>query len=185
MKKIIAAAAILVSLALASGCTSFYHVIKDTPATKPLSSYKQIYVGWLDLRPGDWQKYGFESEAIWAGQISQNNTLGIQAYMKENLGDRVLGGAQSKDEAPPTTGDLYIKLIFDRIDLNHNGWGALDEMFLDVEFVDIASKETVYKASVTTNEAGSFPRNWKGGSFDGRLDNELYNLATLMAEKLQ
>ena len=185
MKKIIAAVAVLLSLALVSGCTSFYQVTKETPATKPMSSYKQIYVGWLDMRPADFQTYGFESEAIWTSEIARHNKEGILVYLKEHLGDRVLGGAQSKDEAFPTTGDLYIKLAFERIDQNYNGWGAMDEMFLEMEFVDVASKETVYKGSATVNQGGVFPRNWKGSSFDGRLDNELYNLAELLAEKLQ
>ncbi len=171
--------------ALIAGCPSLYKVTKETPATKSLSDYKQIYVGWLDLQEEDWQKYEFESKEIWKGEIAKHNNEGVRAYLKEDLGDRVIGGASSKDEAFPTKGDLFIKFKFDRINQTHDMWGSADELFLDVEFVDISSKEPVYKASVMVIGGGVFPRNWKASSFDGRLDNEMYNLATLLAEKLQ
>lgn len=172
-------------LAGAIGCSSAVQVKKETPAAKSLADYQKIWIGWLDMRPDDYEKYGFESAEIWRGEIARFNTNGVRVYLKEHIGDRLLGTAETPDATPPAEADLVIKLPFDKIVQNHDGWGGLDEMHLTVEMVDPAAGQTVYQADMLITNAAAFPRNWKSGSFDGRVDNEVWNLAGFLAEKLE
>lgn len=185
MRKLLIVSVIATCLVGAAGCSSSINIMKETPATKSLSDYSKIWVGWLDMRPADYEKYGYDSADVWKQEIHKFNSAGIQAYIKENLGDRVIGGAKDETDQPPAEADLIIKLPFDKFELKHDGWGGLDEMHLSVEFVDAASKETIYKATMFVTEAAPFPRNWKGGTFDGRVDNQTWNLASFISEKLK
>jgi hypothetical protein len=53
-----------------------------------------------------------------------------------------------------------------------------------VEFVEMASQKTVYRAEVVANHYGERNRGSMMLSFDGRVDNTMYNLATFLQQRL-
>jgi len=167
------------------GCASAFSVVKENPSSPKLGGYKSIYVGWLDMREDDWKLYGYASKNLWITEIKRHNINGLQEYLKGDLPGKTITGAKSKSDQFPGTSDLYLKFNFNKINQNYNGWGALDELLVDLEIIEGKTGKVLYKASIVTTQAAAFPRNWKGASFDGRLDNEIYNLSWGIAEKLK
>jgi hypothetical protein len=184
-KKISLFITIFTAAVILSGCASQFSIVKENPSSPKLSGYKSIYVGWLDLREDDWKLYGYDSKNTWATEIKRSNINGLQVYLKSDLPGKTIIGASSKSEAYSGKGDLYLKFRYNKINQNYNGWGALDELLVDVDFIDGKTGKILYTASIITTQAAAFPRNWKGTSFDGRLDNEIYNLSWGIAEKLK
>ena len=184
-RKHVLCSAILAAAFFLSGCASAFSIVKENPASPKLNGYKSIYVGWLDLREDDWKVYEYDSKNTWATEIKRHNTKGLQEYIKAELPGKTIYGAASKSETYSGKGDLYLKFKFNKINQNYNGWGAVDEMLVDVDFIDGKSGKTLYAASIVTTQAAAFPRNWKGSTFDGRVDNEIYNLSWGVAEKLK
>ena len=176
---------ILITTSLIIGCASAFSITKENTSSPNLSGYKNIYVGWLDLREDDWKIYGYASKNLWMTEIKRNNVNGLQMYLKEYLPGKKIIGATSKSDVFSGQGDLYLRFTFNKINQNYNGWGRGDEFLVDVAFIDGKTGKELYNASIVTTQAAAFPRNWKGATFDGRLDNEIYNLSWGIAEKFK
>jgi len=173
---------VLVGL-LTGGCYSFFAATAEEPLNPVFKPYTQIHVSWIAYPEGDWQTYGYPTQAEWVGQIQAYNTQGIQKYLKDWMPQMTVTGDTAAGQAMPETGELYIKLTYKAL-LAGGGPAGSDELQLDVEFIDLPTKQTVYKAAVAVNSLGVFPRNWGGSTFDGRLDNEVYNLANWIKDRL-
>jgi hypothetical protein len=178
MKRLMAALVLGVCLWL-TGCATFYFATKEEPQAPQIPKSGTLYAGWLDLREDDYAKYGYATKDAWTTEIKRHNLTGIQAYLKEWAPGKTVQGAQSKNDPPPTQGDIFLKFTLNRLED-----GSTAEMHVDVEFIEIASQKLLYKGSWVVTSAGKFPRNWKGSSFDGRLDNIVYNLAHFTIERI-
>jgi len=153
--------------------------------TEKLNQYRNIHTGWINLNPGDWKKYGFENQGLWTSQIKDNNTLGFQKYLQSNLADRKITGAAAPNDTAKK-GNLYIGFNVVEYKVTYGvSFSGMDELYLDVNMIDVAKNKSVYKATIMVEGFAPFPRNWKGATFDGRVDNMMYNLANLLTKKLR
>ncbi|HOO73531.1 MAG TPA: hypothetical protein PK926_17360 [Spirochaetota bacterium] len=168
------------TLVTVTGCTTFIDVIRENPGRGKYRGGKTIYVGWLDIPEGMWRTLGYSSQRRWKTEIRGNNS-GIKQYLREQLPGRIIKGSASK----PGKGDLYIKLQYRGFVRNYSQvTGGMDEMKIGVQIIDIRSGRTRYNALLRVKSGGTFPRNWKGSTLDGRLDNIMYNLAGFIAQKV-
>ena len=170
--------------AFAINCASPVSVTKENTESPRLKKYKIIYVGWLQLREDDWKNYGYGSKRQWINAIKKHNISGLQTYLKEQLTGRKIYGAKSQKDVYRGTGALYMKFSFDKLDATDN-LSSIDTLYVTAVFIDGKTKKAVYKASFAASSESPFPRNLKSASFDGRLDNEMYNLALGIAEKFK
>ncbi|MFH0977460.1 MAG: hypothetical protein V1874_16900 [Spirochaetota bacterium] len=184
-KKNLLCFAIFAAAIILTGCASAFSIVKENPSSPKLSGYQSIYIGWLDLREDDWKLYGYDSKNTWATEIKRHNINGLQEYIKLELPGKTIIGSTAKSDAYLGKGDLFLKFKYNKINQNYNGWGAVDELLVDVDFIEGKTGKTLYTASIVTTQAAAFPRNWKGATFDGRVDNEIYNLSWGIAEKLK
>ena len=170
------------ALTLAS-CISSYYIHKEAPMNaKPADKFKSFYVGWLDMHADDYEKYGYATQKEWADVIHDQNINGLQKYMKDVFPDKTLYFAGPNDKGFPTKGDLYIKFDVDRIDKNWNGFsGGADDLYVDVTFFDVKTKEKLYSSSINTTSMGMGPQGW---AFEGRLGFAIYNLTCFVYDKL-
>lgn len=166
------------------GCVSSFSVVKESPSSPKLSAYKSIWVGWLELREDDWKQYGYASKDLWLTEIRRHNVSGLQEYLKAELSGKTITGAKSKSDQFPETSDLYLKIKFKKLEAE-TGMSSIDKIFVDVDIIEGKTGKILYNASLMASSAAAFPRNWKAASFDGRLDNQMYNLGWGIAEKLK
>lgn len=171
-------------IASSIGCATRFSVVKENPSSPKLSGYKSIYIGWLDLNEDNWKTYGYTSKNIWVLEVKKHNVNGLQEYFKADNPGKTIYGASLKTETYSGKGDLIIK--FKLIKLG-DSIGAFkdDTLSVEADFIDAKSGKTLYTASIVTSSFAPFPRNWKGNTFEGRLDNELYNLSWGIADKLK
>ncbi len=170
--------------ALLAGCSSNYQVKQEYPKSPNLGRYKVVKVGWIDYPAGLWRAYGFRSQGEWAGIIANLNRKSLHEYIADSLGSRKVSGPFAPSAGIPAGGELYIKFGFRGINRQYNlAAGNADYMTVTVEFYDIRSRRKIYGATVTVNSYRAFPHNWKATHFEGRLDNEVYNLAQFIAGK--
>jgi len=169
-----------------SGCLfpTRFDIVKENPSSPYFRTYKSIYVGWLDLNEDEWKNCGYASKDIWITEIKKLNVNGLQMYLKTELPDKTILGASSKTDTYSGQGDILLK--FKVVQLDTRIGAFKDTSFsVDVDFVDGKSGKTFYTASIVTSSFAPFPRNWKGNTFDGRIDNQIYNLAWGIAQKLR
>lgn len=171
-------------LIFAFGCMSNYNILKENPSSPNLSGMKTIYVGWLDLREGDSSAYGFERNN-WATEIGRHNIEGLQVYLRDALPGKKIIGATSKADMYPGNADLQLQFKLKEKIKYQVGFTIACELKVDVNFLDGKTGKVLYAASVMSTCAAPFPKNWKANSFDGALDNDIYNLAVGIAEKLK
>ncbi|MBN2078523.1 MAG: hypothetical protein JW838_06125 [Spirochaetes bacterium] len=182
MNRIIMMALLTLAVGLAA-CSSRYQVKQEYPKSPNLDRYEVIRVGWVDFPAGNWRAYGFRSQGEWAGVTNDLNRKSLNEYLAGALNDRDVIGPTTKSNAIPGRGDLFIKLGYKGIRRQYSAAGGFDYLTVRVEFYDIRRRRRVYGATVTLSSARSFPHNWKGAQFEGRLDNEIYNLAQFIASK--
>jgi hypothetical protein len=168
------------------GCASFFWATSEQPQNPVFKPYKHLYIGWVALPEDDWQGYGYPTKDEWVGQIRAFNTTGLQKYVKDWMPDVQVSGSPAEDQGMPSEGELYIRFTYHGLAQGYNAWsGGSDNLNLGVEFIDLGTKETVYQAQVVITSLGVFPRNWGSSTFDGRVDNQMYNLANWLKERLQ
>jgi hypothetical protein len=167
---------IFAAVLILSGCATRFATVKENPSLPKLSGYKSIYVGWLDLNEEEWKNCGYASKNIWLAEIKKHNIKGLQEYIKLELPDKTVFGASSKTDTYTGKGDLFLKFKIIKLDTSTGAFKDTD-FSVDVNFIDGKSGNTLYTASIVTSSFAPFPRNWKGNTFEGRLDNQIYNLA--------
>ncbi len=183
MKKICVFTAIVLAMGVAA-CSSNYQVKHEYPQSPNLDRYQVIKVGWIDFPAGSWRAYGFRSQGEWVGVTNDLNRKSLNEYLTDALGDRNVIGPTAKSNAIPSRGHLFIKLGFKGIKRQYNqATGGFDYLTVNVEFYDIRRRRRVYAATVALSSWRPFPHNWKAAQFEGRLDNEVYNLAQFIAGK--
>lgn len=175
-----------------SGCSSYYTTIKQTPASGDLKAYKSIYVSWLDLGEGKYKDYGFEEndKSKWISLINEMNTKSLPQYLKEDISKKSVSVAKAKGEAPPADA-----LVVQFADVNYKQqtssgaqilFGSMagsDTLDLTVRFLDGKSNKELQSSTISlVSKAGA---GYGSMSFEGRVNNTVYNLAAFIAEKTQ
>lgn len=184
MKKA-ALVAFAVAAFMIAGCSSNYKVKQEYPKSPSLSRYKVIKVGWIEYPAASWRAYGFKNQREWLGVVRDLNRKSLHDYLSGALmGKKVIGPTAASNAVPAGGADLFVKLGFRGISRRYNmGAGNADYMTVAVEFYDIRRRRKIYGGTVTVNSYRAFPHNWKATHFEGRLDNEVYNLARFIASK--
>lgn len=173
-----------VSLAFAS-CSADKAIRSETPQNATFRNYRVVHLGWINYPVSEWKTYGYESQAKWASMINDLNLKSLPQYLKDFLPEKTIVKAAPGSNAMPAAGDLFIKITYRNIERNFNAaTGGFDYLDVVVEFHDIKTGKKLYTADLHCSSARAFPHNWKAQNFDGRLDNEIYNLAMNIARKL-
>ncbi len=117
--------------------------------------------------------------------IHNLNLKSLSGYLKDFLPGKTIVKPVQGSNAMPSAGDLFIKFTYRNIERNFNAaTGGFDYLDVVAEFYDIKTGKKLYTADLHCSSARAFPHNWKAQNFDGRLDNEIYNLAATIARKL-
>jgi len=178
MKKFLVAIFTLVIFSSLTGCVTLVDVEREKPSTFKTRKVNSIYVGRFNIPGRLWKTFGYKSKARWLKEVRGNNA-GIKTYLREYMPDKKIRGARKK----PSRGDIYITFkYFNYVQTFPHG---CDEMKVGVEFINIRTGRSIYKAVLVIIGTAPFPRNWKGQTIEGRLDNMMYNLAGFIAKKLQ
>lgn len=173
-----------ISLSFAA-CSADKAIRSETPQNATFRNYRVIHLGWINYPVSEWKTYGYTSQAKWTEMISDLNLKSLPQYLKDFLPGKTVVQAAPGSSAMPAAGDLFIKFSFKNIERNFNAaTGGFDYLDVLAEFYDIRTRKKLYTADLHCSSARSFPHNWKAQNFDGRLDNQIYNLAATIARKL-
>jgi len=190
MKKIIFF--FLVGLFANIAACSYYHIISDTPTKGDITSYDTINVGWIDLGADKWKLYGYEAKdkGNWLALIDQSNKQSMPEYLRQLLPNKKINVVTSKNQEPAKDG-LVIKFSdveyaqrtssAARVMFGH--MGGSDTMDVTIHFIDgKTSKELkTLRVSIYSKSGGGF----SDMSFEGRVNNSIYNLAYFISKKLR
>lgn len=124
-----------------------------------------LFVGWLDLKPDDYRKYGYPTKEEWVKDINDLNA-GLQKYMKDYLTSFVVIGAGSAKER--ISGNAYA-ISFSNIVIDPQ-----TSIVTDVEIKDATTGKTIKKFA---GYGTSFHMSYSMYTFAGRLNNSCYALA--------
>jgi len=82
---------------------------------------------------------------------------------------------------------LYVKLTYKgyRKNTGKAYTNNVDTMDLIVNMYDNKSKKELYSASVAASSVGTYKRGWMMNSLEGRIDNQIFNLCSFIANKLK
>ncbi len=80
-----------------------------------MSSAQKIFLGWVDLRPGDWQRLEYGSKEEWVLVINRLNRA-FQQDVSANLSGRTVTAAKNSEDGDAAGHDLAIKFSDTRID---------------------------------------------------------------------
>lgn len=163
-------------------CANFYSIKKEYPKKPLLQKYKTLYIGWLDLGKHNWKRYRYDTLQQWRKTIRDMNILGLHKYLAEFLPHKKIFGAKRPVDNFQAGSGLYIKIA--KIWLSRHS----DHMTVFLKCIDIKKQATVYTvvADISSRRSG-FQAPFTGFndmSFEGRLDNLVYNLAWFIYIKL-
>jgi hypothetical protein len=126
---------------------------------------KNLYVGWLDLKPDNYRNYGYPTRAEWEKDIADLNT-GFQKFVADYLKDFNVTGARK-------IGDRYTGPGY-TLALSNVVIDPQTSIVADVTIRDAATGKLVKQfASYGT----SFHMSYSMYTFAGRLNNACYALA--------
>jgi hypothetical protein len=163
-------------------CVKLYEVRTESAYNaKPALEYKSLYVGWLDLREDDYAKYRYETKDLWKRAIYYLNVDSLHGFMKEYLPDKTLYFAEQNDRSFPKKGDLYITFDVQQFEEGYNMMGGFDYLYVNVSFIDIKTKQTLYNGSIKTSSNGIGPQ---GYHLEGRMGFAVRNLCLFICDKL-
>lgn len=176
--------------AFASGCSSYYGVLKEGKLTGDLKQYKVINVGWLDLNEEKWKEFGYDNKEKWVTTINFMNQEYMPDYFKKILlGKKVTVVASKKDE--PDKEGLVIK--FSEVEyvprtstvakVMFGIWAGSDTLDVTIHFIDGETAKELYlvRASIYSRATSDYSQ-W---AFEGRVNNCVYNLVVFVNEKLK
>jgi hypothetical protein len=164
---------------LLMNCGKTYQIKYENPVNPSLSSYKTVFIGWLDFNETKWKQYGFKSPKEWTGVIANLNIDSLQAYVKSQLSGRRINGAKSKSQNPGKE-DIYITFYLKKHYIA-TGLNRIQELYLIVNYIDMKKGKIVYSASVMVDSQGFGTGNF---TLEGQLNFAMKNLAQFIASKL-
>jgi hypothetical protein len=182
MKKIICAVLCLACFSTVMADSRFVDVSGENPAAPDLSSYTTILVSRLDIPAGLWQDFGYQTKEEWLTVVDDINNQKLKLYMTERAPGKTIvapvEGFSGQDAA-------FVKLAY-RGFRKHTGRAfghKVDTLDVTVTIYDNKSKKQLYTANLGAQSAGMFKRGWMMNAFEGRIDNQIFNLCCFIAGK--
>jgi hypothetical protein len=164
---------------------NFYNVLKENPSSVNLSGYNSIYVGWLDLGPN---LYG-HAPADWNTENRRHNIDGLQLYLRDALPGKKIFGATSIADQYPGNADLRLQFKLNSKIKYEIGMTIACEFLVDVIYLDGKTGKLLYTSTMLVNCKTAFfappQRKFKGNTFDGALDTDIFKLANAIAAKIK
>ena len=160
----------------------YVEVQSEKPDKPALSGYSTVLVGKLNLPADLWQTFGYESREAWISVVNDVNNNKFRIYMDELAPDKKIvapsAGFNGKE-------GLFVKFAYRgfRHDTGTAFTHRVHTMDVTVTIYDNKSKKQLYTANLGTQTAGVGQRGWMMNSFEGRLDNQIYNLCSFIAGK--
>ena len=179
------------------GCRSHYVVINETPPAADLKAYKTLSVGWLDLGEDKAKEYGYDGTeaASWSQLIKDFNLKSLPEYLKKFMPEKTIHTVSSKSEAPVSEGLI---ITFSEAFYRRSGdpphqieagrapkYQERESLFVVVHFIDGKSGKELSTSKVSPTPArldGSL--GFDVWTFEGCIDNCIYNLARYIADKV-
>ena len=126
---------------------------------------QNVFVGWLDLTPNDFRKWGYPTKEEWEKDIVDLNS-GLRKFVGDYLKDFNVTGATKINDRTPANG--YV-ILFSNVAIDPQA-----SIVVDVTVKDAATGRIVKKfASYGT----SFHMSYSMYAFTGKLNNACYALA--------
>ncbi len=149
---------ILISCGLILSCST-------RSVRQEFSGSRDVYVGWLDLRPADFRKYGYPTRGEWDKDIADVNSE-LQKYVRDYLKGFAVTGASKIGERPPAYG---YAIQFSNVTIDPQ-----TSIVADISIRDRGTGRVVKKFPAYGT---SFHMSYSMYSFAGKLNNACYALA--------
>lgn len=149
---------LLLSCAILWSCSS-------RSVRQEFSGSRDLFVGWLDLHPEDFRKFGYPTKEEWVHDISDLN-VSLKEFVAKYLKDFNVSGASSINERPPASG--YV------IQFSNVAIDPQTSIVADISIKDGTSGKVIKKF---TSYGTSFNISYSMYAFIGRLNNACYALA--------
>ncbi len=164
--------------------------IKHLGNNRALTEYRNIHIGWVDLKADDWQTHGYSSQAEWVAKISEFNNHWLQQYTREQLqNDKTLTFASAPQTPVPPGADLSVS--FEVIAYlrkyspppyppfeKKKPYMRTDQLLTVVTMTDVKKRSPVYKAKVRF-VAEDISQGWGFAeyNFENRVGGMMKNIA--------
>lgn len=181
MKKSICAFFIF-TFSIAFASARYVEVVSESPEKPDLSGYTTIFMGTLDMPEDIWKTFGYSSKEKWRPVLDDLNSMKLKIHMADVA-------PQKKIIAPVNgfTGEagVYVKLTYKgfRKNTGRAFTHKVDTLDVMVTMYDNKTRKQLSKATQGAQSTGAHKRGWMMNAFEGRLDNQIYNLCCFIAGK--
>lgn len=159
-------------LILTTACGGPFLVRKQQPVKFSFAKYNNLFVGWIDFEPYNWKLFGFKNKRQWTRIIKKANINGLHVYVKKFMPELKIKNSFSSADYYRYRRGIYIK--FTSVQLSP----GFDSMFLNIHFIDMASKKIIYTTSTQINAiTAGYKSKLDKNSFHGKIDNLMFSLA--------
>ena len=129
------------------------------PGPVDIKNMSKVFIGWVDVDPGDYHKQGYSTQQDYANVISGANTNFQKTCSSKAFSGKTVTGAQARGDEKTAGNDLYVKFSDVRYDHKYR-------LHIAVHLIDLK----------TNAEIGSIPLKTHGAHFctlSTCLDKEL------------
>ncbi len=181
MKKIFCLVCIF-TFSTAFASARYVEVISESQAKPDLSGYTTIFMSKLDMPEDIWKTFGYSNREKWLPVLDDLNSMKLKIHMSDIAPEK-------KIVAPVNgfTGDagLYVKLSYKgfRKNTGRAFTHKVDTLDVIVTMYDNKTRKQLYSATLGAKSTGTHKRGWMMNAFEGRLDNQIYNLCCFIASK--
>lgn len=130
------------------------------PTPTDIKGANKVFIGWVDVNPGDYHSLGYHTQQEWEGVIGgANQTFQQVLTSSAAFAGKTVTGAKNRTDESTAGNDLYLK--FSDVEFDHKY-----RLHITVHFIDLKSN----------SEIGSVPLETYGAhlcSLSGCLDKEL------------
>ncbi|MBP7738604.1 MAG: DUF4410 domain-containing protein [Spirochaetes bacterium] len=172
------------------GCGPKYGIIKETQPGEDLKKYRAVSVGWLDLGPERWKTYDYESQAQWVETINHVNRNAMPDYFKKALSKKEVSFAASRNDAPKKDGLVirfseveYVQRTSSAAKVMWGTFAGSDTLDMTMHFIDGKTGKELNQMRISVYSKST--SDISGWGFEGRINNCVYNLAYIIADKVQ
>ena len=132
--------------------------------TVDMSGVKNVFLGWLDLHPGDWGIYGYSTEEEWSLVIKQLNSSFQGLCRSKYLMDKNVIAAKNAADESTTGQDLIVR--FSQVSIDYDNL----YLVLGIEFIEPKNNQALGTIPVRPYYRRIF---WVPWGFERYLYNDL------------